>query len=182
RRRRPPRPRASPVSMDQRRARPKLFAMKTPSPRRTADAGGRAMRVPAWIHSPPGHWLLLAVCLSAVMAVLAFQGYVTHTIGPSSEPHVSGDSPAPLAGQRPILTARGARLASAQPPPGPRIALTFDGGPDSEWTPRILAVLREQHVPGTFFVVGSQAARHPDILRRLAASGEQIGNHTFTHV
>jgi cellulose synthase/poly-beta-1,6-N-acetylglucosamine synthase-like glycosyltransferase/peptidoglycan/xylan/chitin deacetylase (PgdA/CDA1 family) len=132
--------------------------------------------------SPAGHWLLLGVLLLVVVVVLALQGYVTHTIGPSAEPHDAGGSAAPLAGRRPILAARGDRLLPVQPPPGRRIALTFDDGPDAQWTPRVLAVLREQHVPATFFVVGSQAARHPDILRRLAASGQQIGNHTFTHV
>jgi cellulose synthase/poly-beta-1,6-N-acetylglucosamine synthase-like glycosyltransferase/peptidoglycan/xylan/chitin deacetylase (PgdA/CDA1 family) len=134
------------------------------------------------MRSPRGHWLLLGVFLLVVLVVLAFQGYVTHTIGASSEPHDSSGSAAPLAGMRPILTARGNRLVSVQPPPGRRIALTFDDGPDARWTPRILDVLREQNVPGTFFVVGIQAARNPDILRRLAAAGEQIGNHTFTHV
>jgi cellulose synthase/poly-beta-1,6-N-acetylglucosamine synthase-like glycosyltransferase/peptidoglycan/xylan/chitin deacetylase (PgdA/CDA1 family) len=132
---------------------------------------------------PPGRWRLLGFFLLAVVVVLAFQGYVTHTIGPSAEPHdASGASAAPLAGVRPILLARGDRLVSVQPPPGRRVALTFDDGPDPRWTPRILDVLREQHVPATFFVVGSQAARHPDILRRIAAEGQQIGNHTFTHV
>src|SRR2546423_2104864 len=116
--------------------------MKRPSLRRSADVGGRATRVPAWMRSPPGHWLLLAASLLVVAVVLAFQGYVTQTIGPSSEPHNSRGSAAPLAGERPILAAHGDRLASVQPPPGRRIALTFDDGPDTEWTPRILAVLR----------------------------------------
>lgn len=131
---------------------------------------------------PPGRWRLLAFFLLVVVVVLAFQGYVTHTIGPSAEPHDGGASAAPLTGARPILVARGDRLVSVEPSPGRRIALTFDDGPDPRWTPRILRLLHEQHVPATFFVVGSQAARHPDIVRQIAADGEQIGNHTFTHV
>jgi cellulose synthase/poly-beta-1,6-N-acetylglucosamine synthase-like glycosyltransferase/peptidoglycan/xylan/chitin deacetylase (PgdA/CDA1 family) len=61
------------------------------------------------------------------------------------------------------------------------VALTFDDGPDPRWTPRIASVLRAQHVPATFFVVGSQAARHPDIIRRLVRDGNELGDHTFTH-
>ena len=46
------------------------------------------------------------------------------------------------------------------------IALTFDDGPDPTWTPRVLDVLRKHQVPATFFVVGSLASQHPDLLRR----------------
>jgi len=73
-------------------------------------------------------------------------------------------------------------LVSSQPPPGRRIALTFDDGPDPAWTPKIAAILRREHVPATFFVVGSEAARHPDLIRLLVRDGDEIGNHTFTHV
>lgn len=131
---------------------------------------------------PPGRWRLVGFIFLVVIVVLAFQGYVTHTIGPSAEPHDASGSAAPLAGARPILVARGDRLVSVEPSPRRQIAFTFDDGPDPRWTPRILAFLHEQHVPATFFVVGSEAARHPGILRQIAADGEQIGNHTFTHV
>lgn len=131
---------------------------------------------------PPGRWWLVGFVFVVVVVVLAFQGYVTHTIGPSAEPHDASGSMAPLAGERPILLARSDRLLSVEPSPGRRIAFTFDDGPDPRWTPRILAFLHTQHVPATFFVVGSEAARHPSILRQIAADGEQIGNHTFTHV
>lgn len=131
---------------------------------------------------PPGRWRLVGFVFLVVIVVLAFQGYVTHTIGPSAEPHDASGSMVPLAGARPILVARGDRLASVEPSPGRRIALTFDDGPDPHWTPRILQLLHEEGVPGTFFVVGSEAARHPSIVRQIVADGEQIGNHTFTHV
>ena len=65
--------------------------------------------------------------------------------------------------------------------PGARIALSFDDGPDPRWTPRIAAVLRRLHVPATFFVVGSQVVRHPDVVRALLRQGFELGNHTFTH-
>ena len=80
------------------------------------------------------------------------------------------------------MAARDHLLVSSQPPPGRRIALTFDDGPDPIWTPKIAAILRREHVRATFFVVGSEVARHPDLIRLLVRDGDEIGNHTFTHV
>jgi len=62
-----------------------------------------------------------------------------------------------------------------------KIALTFDDGPDPQWTPAILDILRREHVPGTFFVIGSNVEANPDLVERELAQGEEIGNHTFTH-
>jgi cellulose synthase/poly-beta-1,6-N-acetylglucosamine synthase-like glycosyltransferase/peptidoglycan/xylan/chitin deacetylase (PgdA/CDA1 family) len=140
---------------------------------------GAAFRRRLW--SPPAHWRLLALCLGIVCVLLAFEGVVSHTIGATAEPPVLSNAPAPLAGSRPLLAADGDTLRSPQPPPGKRIALTFDDGPDPTWTPRILAVLTAERVPGTFFMVGSQAAQHPDVVRQVADAGGEIGNHTFTH-
>jgi cellulose synthase/poly-beta-1,6-N-acetylglucosamine synthase-like glycosyltransferase/peptidoglycan/xylan/chitin deacetylase (PgdA/CDA1 family) len=140
---------------------------------------GAALRRRLW--SPPAHWRLLALCLGVVCALLAFEGFTTHTIGATREPAVSADAAGRLAGSRPLLAADGDALRSPQPPPGKRIALTFDDGPDPVWTPRILEVLAEEGVPGTFFMVGSQAARHPDLVRQVVDAGGEIGNHTFTH-
>jgi cellulose synthase/poly-beta-1,6-N-acetylglucosamine synthase-like glycosyltransferase/peptidoglycan/xylan/chitin deacetylase (PgdA/CDA1 family) len=140
---------------------------------------GRALR---WrVANPPAHWRLLGLCLVMVLVLVAFQGFCTHTIGASAEPNASPGSSAPLRGSRPLLVAHGGRLRSPQPSPGRRIALTFDDGPDPTWTPRVAAVLREAHVPATFFMVGSQAARHPDLVRLVRRSGGEIGDHTFTH-
>lgn len=138
------------------------------------------VRVPARIWSPPGHWWLLAFCLLVIIAVIAFQGLATHTVGAGTEG--SANSQAPLAGARPILAARGSRLVSSQPPPGRRIALTFDDGPDPSWTSRIAKVLHSYGVHGTFFEVGSQVARYPRLVRQLVRDGNEIGNHTSTHV
>jgi cellulose synthase/poly-beta-1,6-N-acetylglucosamine synthase-like glycosyltransferase/peptidoglycan/xylan/chitin deacetylase (PgdA/CDA1 family) len=137
---------------------------------------GRRPRV--W--RPPAHWRLLGFCLLVVAALIVFEGVVTHSIGASAEPHDTRGA-APLAGVRPILTSVGGRLVSRQPPPGRRIALTFDDGPDKRWTPQIADVLQKYHVPATFFVIGSEAAQHPGIVRRLVGEGDEIGNHTFTH-
>jgi cellulose synthase/poly-beta-1,6-N-acetylglucosamine synthase-like glycosyltransferase/spore germination protein YaaH/peptidoglycan/xylan/chitin deacetylase (PgdA/CDA1 family) len=62
-----------------------------------------------------------------------------------------------------------------------KIALSFDDGPDPRWTPKILDLLKEKHVPAAFFVVGEEASKSPGILRREFAEGHSIGNHTYTH-
>lgn len=62
----------------------------------------------------------------------------------------------------------------------PRVALTFDDGP-SESTPAVLQVLAKHRAQATFFQVGSNARRLPEIARRVAAEGHEIGNHTETH-
>ena len=61
------------------------------------------------------------------------------------------------------------------------VALTFDDGPDPEQTPRVLDTLREHGVRATFFLIGSKAELHPEIVRRMAAEGHAIGIHTWSH-
>jgi peptidoglycan/xylan/chitin deacetylase (PgdA/CDA1 family) len=62
-----------------------------------------------------------------------------------------------------------------------QIALTFDDGPDREWTPRILDLLKQEQVPATFFIIGSNGQANPQLVRRILAEGHDLGNHTFTH-
>jgi len=61
------------------------------------------------------------------------------------------------------------------------LAITFDDGPDPEWTPRILDVLKREKVPGTFFLIGIQAEKFSGLTKRIYREGHEIGNHTFTH-
>jgi peptidoglycan-N-acetylglucosamine deacetylase len=61
------------------------------------------------------------------------------------------------------------------------VALTFDDGPDPRYTPAVLALARDRHVPLTFFVVGRQVQSHPELLQQEAAEGHAIGNHTWDH-
>lgn len=60
------------------------------------------------------------------------------------------------------------------------VALTFDDGPVAG-TGELLALLRAKRVKATFFVLGSQAARHPGLIRRMAMDGHTIGNHSWSH-
>jgi cellulose synthase/poly-beta-1,6-N-acetylglucosamine synthase-like glycosyltransferase/peptidoglycan/xylan/chitin deacetylase (PgdA/CDA1 family)/spore germination protein YaaH len=62
-----------------------------------------------------------------------------------------------------------------------QVALTFDDGPDPEWTPKILDVLKKYHVVGTFFMIGEVAQDNVSVMDRVYREGHEIGNHTFTH-
>lgn len=61
------------------------------------------------------------------------------------------------------------------------IALTFDDGPNAAATPQILDVLRDHQVKATFFLIGANVERCPEIVRRMKAEGHFIGNHTARH-
>ncbi len=62
-----------------------------------------------------------------------------------------------------------------------QVILSFDDGPDAEYTPEILDILRKEKVPAVFFVVGLQAEKNLPLLKRIYQEGHEIGNHTFTH-
>jgi peptidoglycan-N-acetylglucosamine deacetylase len=62
-----------------------------------------------------------------------------------------------------------------------QVALTFDDGPDPQWTPKILDILKAANVKAAFFVVGANAERYPGLVRRIVDEGHEIGNHTYYH-
>jgi|HigsolmetaAR203D_1030402.scaffolds.fasta_scaffold01590_17 peptidoglycan/xylan/chitin deacetylase (PgdA/CDA1 family) len=62
-----------------------------------------------------------------------------------------------------------------------KVALTFDDAPDRRFTAEILEVLRRENVPATFFVVGYRAQEMPELVRRMAADGHAVGNHSYNH-
>ncbi|WP_374446279.1 polysaccharide deacetylase family protein [Epilithonimonas sp.] len=65
--------------------------------------------------------------------------------------------------------------------PQKELVLTFDDGPDPEWTPQVLDVLSKYHVPAAFFLVGINAENNLPLVKRIYKEGHEIGNHTFTH-
>ena len=100
----------------------------------------------------------------------------------------------PVAGVRQAVTAPDGTIADVRflrlPSPyevdrtgyRPRqLALTFDDGPDSTWTPQVLDVLKREHAPGTFFIVGENALTHRSLLQRMILEGHEVGSHTYTH-
>lgn len=66
-------------------------------------------------------------------------------------------------------------------PNRPMVALTFDDGPDPEYTPRILDALASSDALATFFMVGRQIEAAPAVARAIAAAGHDLGNHTYGH-
>lgn len=62
-----------------------------------------------------------------------------------------------------------------------QVFLTFDDGPSSENTEKILDILKEKQVPATFFVVGKNAKRYPEIVKREHAEGHYVANHSYSH-
>jgi peptidoglycan/xylan/chitin deacetylase (PgdA/CDA1 family) len=128
--------------------------------------------------------LLLAVMVVVLVVSLLVQGYTHHLYnnaadGAARPPGPSSQVPLAVSSGGPVISSasvpRTARVRSGT------IALTFDDGPDPLWTPKALEVLRRHHVHATFFVVGTQVAEHPEILREIVADGHQVGVHTFTH-
>ncbi len=63
----------------------------------------------------------------------------------------------------------------------PMVALTFDDGPNPDYTRRILDVLKANYSHATFFVVGNNAEKYPEMLQEIMESGNEIGNHTYHH-
>ena len=74
------------------------------------------------------------------------------------------------------------RTVRSVPVPVKAAALTFDDGPSPRWTPEILRLLEEYGAKATFFVVGLELVRHPEIVRAEARAGMEIGNHGFRHL
>ena len=61
-------------------------------------------------------------------------------------------------------------------------ALTFDDGPDAEYTPKILDMLKRRNVEATFFCIGSEVEKNPQLVERMFTEGHLIGNHSYSHI
>lgn len=84
-------------------------------------------------------------------------------------------------GQRPKAQGFGTTFFGT-PGSGGLMALTYDDGPNTAWTPALLELLAEHDVKATFFLLGKYAEQEPALLREIAAAGHAIGNHTYSHV
>nr|WP_307531037.1 glycosyltransferase [Streptomyces umbrinus] len=115
-----------------------------------------------------------------MFAALLFEGWTNHEVDAATT-RSACTSPAPdaVAGGGPVVGINGNGIQTASMP-ARTVALTFDGGPDPVWTPRLLDLLRQHRARATFFLFGSQAARHPDLVRRIRAEGHEIGSNTYT--
>ncbi|MGS2613917.1 polysaccharide deacetylase family protein [Micromonospora sp. LZ34] len=141
------------------------------------------------------HRALPAYALALVL-VLAGCGESTATGRPAAGPTPTVAKPVPPAPSA-APTVRPTRPAPPRPPLRPlpktlpaglqrgtgvrQVALTFDDGPDPVWTPKVLDRLRAARVTATFCVVGRNARRHPQLIRRIAREGHQLCNHSWNH-
>ncbi|MGW6918797.1 bifunctional polysaccharide deacetylase/glycosyltransferase family 2 protein [Kitasatospora sp. NPDC054939] len=130
------------------------------------------------------HWAVFTALLLALAAALLIQGYTQHLYDHRPDATAAaapaGTVPAEVTGGGPVIDASGPQPRTAGPAPG-TVALTFDDGPDPRWTAEILDTLRRNQVRATFFVVGTEVAAHPELVRRIVDEGHQLGVHTFTH-
>ncbi|MGI5166222.1 bifunctional polysaccharide deacetylase/glycosyltransferase family 2 protein [Spirillospora sp. CA-253888] len=132
---------------------------------------------------PRGHWLLLLLGGLVLTALLLLDGFARGAVGeaPREVPDRPVPAPAQVTGGGPVVSVSGGAPRSLRTPPR-TIALTFDDGPDPEWTPKLLEVLRRHNAKATFFATGSNIAQHPALTRRVLREGHEIGSHTYTHV
>ncbi|MFG2005848.1 bifunctional polysaccharide deacetylase/glycosyltransferase family 2 protein [Spirillospora sp. NPDC048911] len=132
---------------------------------------------------PKGHWILLLLGGIALAVALLVNGFASGQMGEGTggAGKTVGEPPSEATRAGSVLNLTDGRLRSAHPLPG-RIALTFDDGPDPEWTPKLLDVLRKHNAHATFFSIGANIAKHPDLARRMIREGHEIGSHTYTHV
>jgi cellulose synthase/poly-beta-1,6-N-acetylglucosamine synthase-like glycosyltransferase/peptidoglycan/xylan/chitin deacetylase (PgdA/CDA1 family) len=133
---------------------------------------------------PKPRAIMALLLLLGLTSVMFLDGYLRSEIGNDSRIRTGAPSdkvPEQVFDGGPVLNFRNGQPESRSIP-DKTIALTFDDGPSDEWSEKVLAVLRENQVPGTFFVVGSMVARYPGVVADMVAQGNEIGVHTFTHV
>ncbi len=140
-------------------------------------AGLRRPRVPM-------RYLLPLLFLVALFAMLMLRGYVHSEILADHrvrQPVGNDQVPRHILEGGPVIDARGKSDPKALDVPDNKLVLTFDDGPDPVWTPKVLDTLREHDAHAVFFVTGTMASRHPDLVRRMVDEGHEIGLHTFNH-
>lgn len=75
-----------------------------------------------------------------------------------------------------------ADILRKKPEIGKKVVLTFDDGPSRNYTHEILNILRDKGVKATFFMVGSQVEKYPELASRVVEEGHEVGNHTYGHI
>ena len=134
---------------------------------------------------PHGHWLLVSLVMLVFAIGLLVEGYTRGVLGENSahEPRTgpqAGAAPAVVTGGGPVIGVTGPHVRTYSMP-ARTVALTFDDGPDPDWTPEVLAILRQYRVPATFFLVGVHLASYPGLVREELRAGEEVGSETYTH-
>ncbi|MGM7445084.1 polysaccharide deacetylase family protein [Streptomyces tunisiensis] len=131
----------------------------------------------------PLRLLLPLLVLVALAAMLMLRGYVHSEILADhrvQDPAPTTEVPKEILEGGPVIDARGGK-ATTLSVPDHRLVLTFDDGPDPTWTPKMLDVLKKHDAHAVFFVTGTMASRHPDLVQRMVDEGHEVGLHTFNH-
>lgn len=142
--------------------------------------------------------LLVTTGLLALVAVPTIAGYLSGrspalaTPVPPAHPLVAA-APVRASGQLPAFGIRSGAAPAAPLATVPgldgsiratrssSVALTFDDGPNPQWTPKILALLAQYHIKATFCLIGLNVQAHPALVRQIVAAGHTLCNHTWTH-
>ncbi|MGW4873074.1 glycosyltransferase [Streptomyces chartreusis] len=141
-----------------------------------APDGSRRRRVPMRL-------LLPSLVLVALMAMLMLRGYVHSEILADYRvrPAAANEKvPEQILKGGPVIDTRSGRTSTLRVPDD-SIVLTFDDGPDPEWTPKVLDALKRNNAHAVFFITGTMASRYPDLVQRMVDEGHEIGLHTFNH-
>ncbi|WP_327238681.1 bifunctional polysaccharide deacetylase/glycosyltransferase family 2 protein [Streptomyces sp. NBC_01317] len=130
-------------------------------------------------------YLLPSLVLVAMLAMLMLRGYVhseilaDHRVRP---PVATDQVPDRILDGGPVIDARSAAApAKSLSIPDGRLVLTFDDGPDPQWTPKVLDELKKYDAHAVFFVTGTMASRYPALVKRMVDEGHEVGLHTFSH-
>jgi peptidoglycan-N-acetylglucosamine deacetylase len=126
----------------------------------------------AWFVDARGAQDRTKIATNAGFAGVALWRVGTEEAGTFQSLPISPRKENPVKPGRPIVQERNAGV----------VALTFDDGPDPTWTLQILRILREKHVPGTFFVVAKNAEKHQGLISDIIADGGVVANHTYSHL
>ncbi|MCQ4212742.1 glycosyltransferase [Streptomyces longispororuber] len=145
-------------------------------PSRRRHTGPRRRRLPL-------RYLLPSLLLVALIAMLMLRGYVHSEIMADHriQPEAATDKvPEKILDGGPVIDTREGRQESRSIG-SHKLVLTFDDGPDPEWTPKVLDVLKKHDAHAVFFVTGTMASRYPDLVHRMVEEGHEVGLHTFNH-
>lgn len=143
-------------------------AISEPAPQAVAEPVANDLAKPTYTPRPPrksapaGEVAMAAENAPAVESDSATAGYGTV------------ETPAPSSASNVKYVSQGLSASNM-------VALTFDDGPNAEYTPKLLAYLRENNVPATFFLLGEHIEKNPSILIEMAEYGFEIGNHSYNH-
>ncbi|WP_405060979.1 polysaccharide deacetylase family protein [Kribbella sp. NBC_01505] len=109
--------------------------------------------------------------LTGLAMLVAVSAVIGTIVVAAARPHAQPPPVQPPAAAAPVTT----------PLPTKYVVLTFDDGPDPAYTPKVLEVLAKYDVKATFFEVGKNVAKHPELTKAIHSAGHSIQNHTWAH-